>query len=206
MSVFDHWKLIRYNLSVQEQLETLALFDDITDVDIGMLTHHAKSSRVGILLEYLGPVRLQNFLPQFLGFLQDYNWPGARGTDRMLGAAGEMLVPEIRRVFREENDSTWNYWIILVVLGRWAPRLVALLKPDLLYLIQYPDRENAAIEAFSVLKMKGLLDENECNSLYQQLRTAFQRMQPWSGHKSARWEQEQASLLADLEEVMQEEL
>ena len=193
---------IRYDQSVEEQLANLALFDNITDAEIEGLFSEHKSSEVGILLQYLGPVRLQKFLPQFLQFLQDMNWPGSRGTDNMLVAAGEMLVPEIRRVFREENDSLWNYWIVLAVLQRWDATLVASLQPALLHLIQHPDSEGTATAALAVLDKNHLLTQDELLNLYQQLRADYQAMHyNWGDNW---WPDYQHSLLTDLDEVLAE--
>lgn len=194
---------IQWELPLEKQLTTMAQFDDITDAEIEQLFDCHKSFQVGYLLEYLGPVRLQKYLPQFLQFLQDINWPGAGGAARMLRAAGEMAVPEVRRVFREENDSGWNDWIILNVISFWKTEVVASLKPDLLYFIENPDSEGPATSAFKILVDNKLLNNEERNRLYQQLRKSYESMPPdkWSGDK---WPTHRASLLADLDEVMEE--
>jgi hypothetical protein len=194
---------IQWQLSLEEQLAIMAQFDDITDAEIEQLFDCHKSFQVGYLLEYLGPIRLQKYLPQFLQFLQDINWPAAGGAARMLRAAGGMAVPEVRRIFREEHDSIWNDWILSNVVGFWDTEFVASLKPDLLYLIENPDDEGAATSAFKVLVDNKLLGSEERSILYQQLNKAYVSMPPnkWNGDW---WPRHQANLLADLDEVMQE--
>jgi len=202
MSISEKMQHIDYSKSIEDQLDSLSLFDDITDSEIEELFDWHKSSEAGILLEYLGPVRLQKYLPQFLQFLQDINWPGAGGAARMISAAGATALPEIRRVFREENDSTWKDWIILAILQEWNTELVASLKPELIHIIQKPDSEAASTSAFKILVENGLLTAEEKSTLYQQLRQAYAVMQyNWGGDW---WPTYQASLLVDLDEVMQE--
>lgn len=185
---------IQWELPLEKQLANMAQFDSITDAEIEQLFNCHKSVDVGYLLEYLGPVRLQKYLPQFLQFLQNINWCGAYGAARMLRAAGAMAVPEVRRIFQEENDAGWNEQIILNVVCFWNAEVVASLKPDLLQLIQHSDREGDATSSFKALAEKGLLTTEEKEDLYQQLHTAYSAMQDDWG----------SALLADLDEVMQE--
>ena len=185
---------IQWDLPLEKQLATMAQFDNITDAEIEQLFNCHKSFQVGYLLEYLGPVRLQKYLPQFLRFLQDINWPGAGGAARMLRVAGEMAVPEVRRIFQEENDAGWNDWIILNVVSFWNIEDVAALKPDLLRLIQNADREGDGTSSFKALAEKGLLTTEEKLKLYQQLHTAYSTMpDDWAN-----------ALCADLDEVLEE--
>jgi len=74
---------IDWNKSIEQQLDRLGEFDDITDEEIKELaqTYH-KSTEAGILLEYLGFERLKPYLNLLLEFLQDMNWPAAGGTCR----------------------------------------------------------------------------------------------------------------------------
>jgi hypothetical protein len=200
MNIFEKLQGIDYGRSIEDQLEFMAQFDSITDAEIEQLFDCHKSSEVGYLLEYLGPARLQHYLPQFLQFLQDINWPGAGGAARLISAAGAAALPAIRRVFREENDSTWKDWIILAVLSDWDVELVASLKPELLHIIQYPDSEAASTSAFKLLLENNLLAGEERHTLYQQLRQAYAAMQyNWGGNWGPEY---QASLLVDLDEVM----
>ena len=185
---------IQWELPLEKQLATMAQFDNITDTEIEQLFNCHKSFEVGYLLEYLGPARLQKYLPQFLQFLQDINWPGAGGAARMLRAAGEMAVPEVRRIFQEENDAAWIDQIILNVVCFWETEVVASLKPDLLHLIQNADREGNGTSSFKALAEKGLLTTGEKVNLYQQLHRSYSAMpDDWAN-----------ALLSDLDEVMQE--
>ena len=120
----------------------------------------------------------------------------------MLSAAGELAVPEIKRVFLEEKDSTWNDWIILSVLRDWDASLITKLKTELLHLIDKPDSEGAATSALRILIEKGMLTSEIKESLYQQLRQAYASMhRNWGGDW---WPGYQVSLMADLDELMQE--
>ncbi len=97
---------IDWNKSVELQLEALSQYDNITEEEIQELagTCH-KWTEAGILLEYLGFEKLRPYLPVFLQFLQDMNWPASGGASRMLLKAGKVIIPEIRRVFNEvQND------------------------------------------------------------------------------------------------------
>ena len=100
-------KTIRWDKTMEEQLDILSQYDDITDAEIREMaaTCH-NSSQAGILLEYLGYERLRPYLPLFLEFLKDMNWSGGSGAARMLTKAGREIIPEIQRVFIEvHNDA-----------------------------------------------------------------------------------------------------
>jgi hypothetical protein len=146
---------IKYKKSIEEQLDNLSQFDSLPEEDKLELTTHIKSSEVGILIEYLGFKRLRYHLPSFLEFLQDANWPAAGGASKMLGKAREIIIPEIKRVFKEvRNDEIWHYWILILIIQDWEPELVSTIKPELIDLINRADEEGASIQALSILKEK----------------------------------------------------
>ena len=144
--------IIEYGKPIDQQLENLSQFDNITENEILELTVHIKSSEVGILIEYLGFEKLRNHLPSFLEFLQDANWPASSGVSKMLEKAREIIIPEIKRVFKEvSNDEIWHYWILILLIGSWDKELVKTLKPELIdYDNLFIDIGNIAVNSDSL--------------------------------------------------------
>ncbi len=157
--------------SIDEQLDSLAQFDNITDAEIreiGRTCH--KSTEAGILIEYLGFEKLKPHLPLFLEFLQDLNWPAARGASKMLNRAGKEIVPEIQNIFTEvKDDAIWHYWILVEIVQNLETKLIGELKASLLKLIERADEESASIYALRILKEKKLISEDEIEIHYQYL-------------------------------------
>jgi hypothetical protein len=166
--------VIDCNKSVDEQLDKLAQFDNISDTDILEVTKLVKSTEAGILIEYLGFERLKKHLPKFLEFLQDMNWPAAGGARNMLIKSGKLIIPEIKRVFKEvANDGTWHYWIILEIIQNWEIDLIKEMKSDLIQLIERADFEGASIQALKTLKENGLLTQDQVTENYLFLLNRF---------------------------------
>ena len=171
---------IRYDKSIDEQLENLSPFNNLSEEEILDLTTHIKSSEAGILIEYLGFKKLRNHLPSFLEFLQDANWPAAGGAAKMLGKAREIIIPEIKRVFEEvRNDEIWHYWILILIIQGWDAKLVSTIKPELIELVNRADKEGASIQALSILKEKELITEKEVEYHYQYLLKKFEGDKYW---------------------------
>ena len=172
---------LQWNLPVEQQLEALAQFDGIGEEELRELaaTCH-KVTEAGILIEYLGYERLRPYLPLFLGFLQDINWPAARGASNMLLKAGKTIIPEIKRVFNEVQDDTmWHYWLLECLVENFEKALVLELKPELLDLIRRADDDGVAIQALRILKEKGLLFEEEIQRHYQYLQQQYGNSPIW---------------------------
>ena len=162
---------IDWNKSIEQQLDRLGEFDDITDEEIKELAQTChKSTEAGILLEYLGFERLKPYLNLLLEFLQDMNWPAAGGASRMLSKAGKEIIPDIRRVLEEvKNDQIWHYWILLGIVQDFDKELISELKDDLIELVNRRDKEGASIQALRILKGNQIISEEEVEKHYQDL-------------------------------------
>ncbi len=182
---------IEWNKPIDEQLENLHQFDNLSEKEILDLSTYIKSSKAGFLIEYLGFEKLNNYLPNFLEFLQDANWPASNGTAKMLIKAKETIIPEIQRIFKEENDSIWHYWILVLIINNWDYYLVSTIKNDLIKLINKIDQEGASIQALRILKEKKLLKSKEFNHYYEYLYNTI---------KNGKYEIK-LELLKDLEEI-----
>lgn len=165
---------------MEDQLEALSNYNNISEAEIAMLTRQSKSSEAGILIEYLGPERLREHLPAFLEFLMDMNWPSAYGASKMLIASEKLILPEIKRIFHQvPDDQVWHY-SILVGLVRGLPKdLIEELKMDLVYLVERGDKEGAAIEALAILKEEGLQSKIEIEAKYQFLLKTYEGNDYW---------------------------
>lgn len=157
---------IDWNKEVDEQLEKLAQFDSLTDEEIKYISEKGhKSSEVGILLKYLGPKKLNKFLPDFLIFLQDMNWPAGYGAAKMLLKSGEAILPEIQRVFKEENDDLWKHWIVLNIIQHWTKELIEKIKSELIFITvnkSKHEKVGIAISVLLILRKHDLITKEEC--------------------------------------------
>ncbi len=171
---------ITWNKSIEDQIEVLSQFDNLSDDEIKELTNYFKSTEVGILIEYLGFEKLKDHLPNFLEFLQDMNWPAAGGASRMLVKAGKEIIPEIRRVFNEvKNDDIWHLWILTEIVQNLEKGLIAELAHDLKELINRADKDGASIQALRILKESQLLSEEEITFHYQYLLKKYEGDEAW---------------------------
>jgi len=164
-------KIIDCKKTIELQLEALSQFDNISKEEILVLAQTChKRTEAGLLIEYLGFEKLKPYLPLFLEFLQDVNWPAARGAANMLLKAAEEIIPEIKRVFSEvKDDSMWHYWILQEIVKNFEPELIIELKLDLILLIKRADKDGAATEALLIVKQNNLLPEEDIEILYQYL-------------------------------------
>ncbi|MEO1051987.1 MAG: DUF5071 domain-containing protein [Bacteroidota bacterium] len=182
MKLYERLKSTLYwNKPIKAQLEALSQYDNLSDVELEELakTCH-KSTEAGILIEYLGYQKLIKYLPNFMTFLQDMNWPAAVGAAKMLAEAGRTIIPEIRWVFdKESNDHIWHYWILVGVIHHFDPEVIEELKPDLLNLIDRADKEGAATQALRILKENEVLNAEEVKKYYAYLLAKFEGDDYW---------------------------
>ena len=138
----------------QQQLDTLQLFDNLTDEQIRELVSNkfVKSTEAGIVIEYLGFPKLSGYLQELLYFLQDMNWSAAEHVSHLLTRVGQPLIPFLKRIFKDENDSLWHYWILCEIVQNWDIKMIELLQDDLLELVHKADREGASVEALKLLR------------------------------------------------------
>jgi hypothetical protein len=172
---------ISWNKSVAEQSDALSQYDNISENDILELLKCVKYYEAGILIEYLGPEKLKDYLPQILEFLQDMNWPASGGASNMLRKSGRKILPEIRRVFSEvQYDEIWHYWILNNLIENWDQEIIEELKPDLIELIERADKEGASIKALSILKEEKLLTDSEVENYFQYLLKKYEGDDYWT--------------------------
>lgn len=167
-------EIISWEKSIDEQLDVLVEFDEISDAEILELLACVKRIEAGILIEYLGFERLKTHLYQVLEMLQDINWPAAKYALKVLQSAGESVIPEIRKAFENASeDSIWHYWILAELVESFDYELVIKLKPELIHLVEKADRDGAAIQALSILKSNNLLTQAQFQSYYDFLFEAY---------------------------------
>lgn len=165
------------NKEVEEQLEQLAQFVNLTDKEIKYISEKGhKSSEVGILLRYLGPKKLNKFLPDFLVFLKDMNWPAGYGAAKMLLKSGEAILPEIQRVFKVENDDTWNHWILQNIIQHWTKESIEKIKSELIFITVNENKyvkEGVAIKALLILRKHDLITNEEYLKHYNNIELEY---------------------------------
>jgi len=168
---------IDYNKTIDEQLDVLSNFDNISDSEINFILQHGhKSSEVGILIEYLGHDKLNAYLSKLLWFLADMNWPAAYGTANMLLASKEKILPEIKRIFIYENDGMWNYWVLNCIISKWDLNLIKNIRPELIHLIENDTnkfKDGVGILALKILYENNLVTDKEFEYYYKNLEKEY---------------------------------
>ena len=84
---------------------------------------------------------LNPVLPNLLEWLQDINWPVARGLVPVLAGAGPEIVPHIRVVLAGD-DGMWKSVLIGWLIGELDPGVRALLMDDLVRLAEAPTHDD----------------------------------------------------------------
>lgn len=145
---------ISWDKGPEQQLGKLRQFDNLSDKEIEELVSgkYVKSTKAGIVIRYLGFSKLSNHIFALLAFLQDGNWPAAGHVATLLTSIEQPVIPTIQKVFRDEHDELWHYWILVMVVRFWDRPTIELLKDDLKELVKKADKEGAAIEALRILK------------------------------------------------------
>lgn len=146
---------VSWDKTIEEQLDTLHLFDTITGEQIDELTSgkYVKSTEAGIVMQYLGFEKLKHKTDELLEFIQNMNWPAAGYVAHALIPAGEQIIPNIKNVFKNYgDDKIWVHWIIGQIIHQWEDRFIILLKEELLNILEDGDEEGASFEALMCLK------------------------------------------------------
>ncbi|KAB2913217.1 MAG: DUF5071 domain-containing protein [Bacteroidetes bacterium] len=153
---------VSWDKTIEEQLDTLHLFDTITGEQIDELTSgkYVKSTEAGIVMQYLGFEKLKHKTDELLEFIQDMNWPAAGYVAHALIPAGEQIIPNIKNVFKNYgDDKIWVHWIIGQIIHQWEDRFIILSKEELLNILEEGDEEGASFEALMCLKRIVTKDE-----------------------------------------------
>jgi hypothetical protein len=88
-------------------------------------------------LAELGYPIISPVLPELMKWLQDANWPVARHISDLLVKIEKPVVPLLLDVLKGD-DAIWKYWCLELVVRRLPPDVVAVLRPELERLAQYP--------------------------------------------------------------------
>lgn len=165
--------------TVDEQLDTLKYFDNITEEEIASLvsTAYVKSSEAGIVISYLGSRYFFGHIPALLIFLQDLNWPASGYVVGVLQDMGKPVIPAIREAFKDEIDSIWHKNILLGICIYWDLETKRELLDDYLRLASKGDREGASLAALRILHE--LLEESEFQNQTKVLRYKFKDDNYW---------------------------
>lgn len=57
-------------------------------------------------------------LTALLGWLRDYNWPGAPLIADFLNARADRVVESVKDLLLADDDE-WRYWLLTVLVQRW---------------------------------------------------------------------------------------
>lgn len=171
---------------IKNQIDSLHEFDNLTTNEIQyLLSNGHKSSEVGLVLEYFGYEKLEKYLNRILSFLMDMNWPAAHLATNIILESGEKILPEIKKVFLNENDDIWNYWILSSIISRWQIELVNEIKPELIYLVEkelyylqnkqdyMSYRQINAVSCLLILDKHKLISKERLNEYYLKLEKYF---------------------------------
>lgn len=177
---------ISIDKKVVEQLDTLKLFDNITEKQLNELasSKYVKYKEAGIVLEYLGPLKLSNKINELLVFMQDINWPAASNVASLLNLFGDSIIPHIIPIF-EGDDLVWQLWILSCIVQNWNSSSISKIRIELVEIVKKADSEGVAIQALRILKT--VLNNVEFTK--------------WYGYLEFKYETNE-SLLDDLKELL----
>lgn len=160
-------------IPVDDQLDKLEPLKSITDDQVEMLVSYGKDPEAGMALNFIGPSRMGLLLSKLLEKLQDMNDPAFHWNMKLLTDIGEILVPEIKKVFSNEpNDSIWHQNIIRM-LDNWETPLLLQLKTELVDTILKADFEGASISALGLLYSRKLITVDETEEFFKFLEEKY---------------------------------
>lgn len=109
-----------------------------------MVPKHKHDLEAVARLEALSVDQLVPLIPSLLEWLQDLNWPVAKGVAQVLIPCGAQLVPHIQAVMRTD-DHIWKYWCLTELIEHLPSGLVAeTFSPELKRIAASPTRSEQA--------------------------------------------------------------
>jgi hypothetical protein len=116
---------------------------------------------------------IMNEIPELLCWLEDYNWPGAHQIGNYLKKLGEVVVPHVKSILKGSEDSSWKYWLIVVLGLHWPPPLVKYLQDELREIALSDDPDEAHIVALEALVKNNLIDRQKALSLVMEKKERY---------------------------------
>ena len=69
----------------------------------------------------IGFPALNEYIPQYLEWLQDGNWPVADPVSELLVTAGPEIIPHIIEIL-QGDDAVWSYFLIVSLIQEFKTR------------------------------------------------------------------------------------
>ncbi|MFS0558645.1 DUF5071 domain-containing protein [Brevibacillus sp. 179-C9.3 HS] len=88
-------------------------------------------------LKELNPAMLKPVLPDLFEWVQDINWPVARGIAQILVSCGREMIPELKKVL-ESNDDDWKFACFGWIINDLPLEIVKELEPELKQIANQP--------------------------------------------------------------------
>ena len=134
------------------------MIDDVK----GLLPQHKGDVDRAKAMVLVGYPTVAPVLSELFVWLQDANWPVAHIIAPFLASIGEPVVPEIRQVLGTQ-DGLWKYWVLSEVVAK-SPRVVRILKDDLMRIVTNPTSDEASEEVNIIAQdILSILDDNGNN-------------------------------------------
>ena len=115
-------------------------------------------------------------LPDLLGWLVDYNWPGAHSIARFLCDHAGAILPAVNSVLTTSPDMKWKYWLIVTLVLQWPRRHVAKLQPSLRAIAEGSDADEAHVVALEALAKNNLIDRGEARAMLERKLREFPQL------------------------------
>ncbi|HEX4489342.1 MAG TPA: DUF5071 domain-containing protein [Terriglobales bacterium] len=126
-----------------------------------------------IALADASPEQLIPEIANLLPWLKDGNWPGAGIVGELLCKLGPPVVPHVKRLLREDDDSQWKYWLILTFACSWPRSLVNEISEELMCLAREVDGEGVDRVALKALLINNLIDEPTATKLIDEKKLSY---------------------------------
>ena len=88
----------------------------------------------------IGFPALNEYIPQYLEWLQDGNWPVAHPVSELLVTAGSEIIPHIIEIL-QGDDAVWSYFLIVSLIQEFKtrrPEYFTEIKPELVRIKDNP--------------------------------------------------------------------
>lgn len=107
------------------------------------VTPHGKHDIAAIeRAKAIGFPALNEYIPRYLGWLQDRNWPVAWPIEELLLDAGPEIIPQIIEIL-QGDDEGWKYFLIVGLIHKYQkqnPTYFEQIKPEILRIIGSPTK------------------------------------------------------------------
>jgi hypothetical protein len=158
--LFKNLEKIDCNKGIDEQLEVLKPFKNISDQEIKELANTFKNTEAGIVLKYLGYEKVKNFLPEILEMLDVYNWSQSPISE-LLRPIGKPLIPYVKEALINSKNELLDKGILVHLIEHWPQEYIFEIKEQIINIFKRGEIDGASSKALDIILEKEILTNEE---------------------------------------------